>query len=654
MHFWKHIYDKNEKLLEHDDGCFSEEKVSLALMKTFFLIDYKERKQVLESLFDFLGMEEDQEIYSKLFLHENEYSLEPEYIQKAIEKKATAGWKKNKQKRSEKQELRYLEYPRAALLKELQKKIQKKLEALFIPPENVFGFVKGRSHYDNACFHANQRPNVVLSIDIKDFFGTTSFVQLYSGLKNLLSQHNLEEKKIEELTQGILLVCTVRRKGDFLFLAERTLLIQILRFFNALYFDKLLMNNHKWKKLRRSNQYKNKLSLKERSRKYALLLRKIFPKKKSKKIDALRIEQILHWLIEDRPIPNLYPDKYLLKIKSWFEKNEPYSWVEFRFFKEIIIVGIALQLGDWKLEKISRENLLCFAFSLLGQDWKAIQHKMNGQEQDFFVCVALFLLLEKKSWHGNWDFIEDYFGVKIEGNEHCKTSLEKWWLDMSSTKGRIQQIEKILLLKDILEPIWNPVFEKMRVIAYTSFHEKSQFYQASCSKPASRFQAHYYYRYLPQGAPTSPILSNIALLCFDQKMSEFAKEHQLLYSRYADDLNFSGQCIPKGFVGNVGRSLERHYYRINRSKTSVRTYFQHQEVNGLVVSDGYVRINMRYYRWLRAELYYLGISQKNNQEINQDKMRSLRGHLAYLQGVDERRYQKLKQEFSETSLFESV
>ena len=45
--------------------------------------------------------------------------------------------------------------------------------------------------------------------------------------------------------------------------------------------------------------------------------------------------------------------------------------------------------------------------------------------------------------------------------------------------------------------------------------------------------------YLPQGAPTSPKLSNLALRGFDQKIRIIAGQHGLTYSRYADDLTLS-------------------------------------------------------------------------------------------------------------------
>lgn len=52
-------------------------------------------------------------------------------------------------------------------------------------------------------------------------------------------------------------------------------------------------------------------------------------------------------------------------------------------------------------------------------------------------------------------------------------------------------------------------------------------------------------RHLPQGASTSPVLSNIIAYEMDRKLAVMAEEFGLTYSRYADDLTFSGDVFPK-------------------------------------------------------------------------------------------------------------
>ena len=53
------------------------------------------------------------------------------------------------------------------------------------------------------------------------------------------------------------------------------------------------------------------------------------------------------------------------------------------------------------------------------------------------------------------------------------------------------------------------------------------------------------HRHLPQGAPTSPSLSNIVGHEMDRKLAALAAEYGLAYTHYADDLTFSGDVFPK-------------------------------------------------------------------------------------------------------------
>ncbi|TXF84718.1 RNA-directed DNA polymerase [Neolewinella aurantiaca] len=96
-----------------------------------------------------------------------------------------------------------------------------------------------------------------------------------------------------------------------------------------------------------------------------------------------------------------------------------------------------------------------------------------------------------------------------------------------------------------------------------------------------------YDRYLPQGAPTSPILSNIVLKNFDYAMIMLAKKHKLVYSRYADDLTFSGNEDIDffSFKNTVAQKLNKHGFEMNMNKSRIQYSWQRQIVTGLVVNN---------------------------------------------------------------------
>src|SRR5262245_21874664 len=97
-------------------------------------------------------------------------------------------------------------------------------------------------------------------------------------------------------------------------------------------------------------------------------------------------------------------------------------------------------------------------------------------------------------------------------------------------------------------------------------------------------------RCLPQGAPTSPALTNTLSLRLDQRLTGLAKKHGWRYSRYADDLTFSiprqQQGDPKlgTIMGTVRRVVEDEGFRVHEDKTRVSRSGGRQKVNGFVVN----------------------------------------------------------------------
>ena len=95
---------------------------------------------------------------------------------------------------------------------------------------------------------------------------------------------------------------------------------------------------------------------------------------------------------------------------------------------------------------------------------------------------------------------------------------------------------------------------------------------------------------LPQGAPTSPRLSNLVNVHLDAVLDSFAKRRRGAYTRYADDLTFS---FPKdrprrvrGVIQKAKRVLKAKGYRMHeRRKLSIRRRHQRQVVTGLVVNE---------------------------------------------------------------------
>lgn len=109
---------------------------------------------------------------------------------------------------------------------------------------------------------------------------------------------------------------------------------------------------------------------------------------------------------------------------------------------------------------------------------------------------------------------------------------------------------------------------------------------------------------LPQGSPASPYLSNICCLSLDARLSAIAIKNNADYSRYADDITFSGQKNILGLLGIASRIIDEEGYNINKEKTRIAFSHQRQEVTGLIVNNEKIRVSKKYKRTLYQELYY--------------------------------------------------
>jgi RNA-directed DNA polymerase len=137
---------------------------------------------------------------------------------------------------------------------------------------------------------------------------------------------------------------------------------------------------------------------------------------------------------------------------------------------------------------------------------------------------------------------------------------------------------------------------------------------------------------LPQGAPTSPAISNLVLKPFDALVGDFAARNRIAYSRYADDLTFSGDFRPGVVIAEVRRLLRFYALRLNEDKTRLMERHQRQEVTGLVVNSK-VSVPRSIRRRIRQEQHYI---ERFGIASHESFLKSLHGNrLAHLRGLAE-------------------
>lgn len=113
-----------------------------------------------------------------------------------------------------------------------------------------------------------------------------------------------------------------------------------------------------------------------------------------------------------------------------------------------------------------------------------------------------------------------------------------------------------------------------------------------------------YCDFLPQGAPTSAYISNLVMHDFDIKIATFCQTENISYTRYADDLTFSGDFNVSEVIKIVRKHLYPLHLELNNSKTKIITKNKRQEVTGIVVNDK-IQINSQYRKKIRQEMYYI-------------------------------------------------
>jgi len=111
---------------------------------------------------------------------------------------------------------------------------------------------------------------------------------------------------------------------------------------------------------------------------------------------------------------------------------------------------------------------------------------------------------------------------------------------------------------------------------------------------------------LPQGSPTSPIITNMICDKLDRRLAGLAKRFGLRYTRYADDITFSSMhnvYQPNGeFWTELRRIIADQRFTINEDKTRLQKRGSCQEVTGVMVSEK-LNVSQKYVRDIRNILY---------------------------------------------------
>lgn len=181
-------------------------------------------------------------------------------------------------------------------------------------------------------------------------------------------------------------------------------------------------------------------------------------------------------------------------------------------------------------------------------------------------------------------------------------------------------------------------FDQFHFGRVKGYFEKNKYFLLPTEVSTVIAQLTCYRSVLPQGAPTSPIITNLICQVLDQRILKLARKHKLDYTRYADDLTFSTNDkhfleSNENFYNSLSIIIKNAGFSINPDKTSLQYKDSRQIVTGLVVNEK-VNINRHYYKETRAmanTLYHTGSFLIDGQPgtINQ-----LNGRFAFINQID--------------------
>ncbi len=145
---------------------------------------------------------------------------------------------------------------------------------------------------------------------------------------------------------------------------------------------------------------------------------------------------------------------------------------------------------------------------------------------------------------------------------------------------------------------------------------------------------------LPQGAPTSPMISNMILHKIDEKIMNLCKEKELVYTRYADDITISStKQIDKNLEKEIARLLAEHNMELNYKKTHFYGPKSKKIITGISISSGSPMLPRQTKRAWRQEInmiqkFGLLKHMENTKQLNPLFIPSLKGKLLFWKHIE--------------------
>jgi Reverse transcriptase (RNA-dependent DNA polymerase). len=201
------------------------------------------------------------------------------------------------------------------------------------------------------------------------------------------------------------------------------------------------------------------------------------------------------------------------------------------------------------------------------------------------------------------------------------------------TNAKIHRNKRLLLNIDL-----ENFFDSFHFGRVRGFFEKNREFQLPNEVATVIAQLTCYNGCLPQGAPSSPIITNLICQSLDVKLLRIAKKYKLDYTRYADDLTLSTNnhaFLDKQaeFYIELSKEIKSAGFSINNDKTRLQFRDSKQKVTGLIVNKK-LNIDRVYYRKTKAMANSLYTKGHFEIEGFEGSIKQLEGRFAFIDQLD--------------------
>lgn len=302
----------------------------------------------------------------------------------------------------------------------------------------------------------------------------------------------------------------------------------------------------------------------------------------------------------DRGVSADLASSYLAYIKPLFKNNQP---IIFEFEHLSLLLGIN---SEYLARMVASSEKFYREFYIL---------KRNGSKRRILAPYQSMLLAQR------WILQNVLANIEIHPAAHgfCR--------NRSIKTNAEPHIGSKTLLKMDLEDFFPSISMSwiINVFSDAGYSPNVSYYLASlcCHKGV-----------LAQGAATSPALSNIVLRSLDKRLERLATKCSLKYTRYADDMTFSGEKIHSSFSWLVAKIIGQYGLAVNEEKTRLKVEGGARIVTGISIGKERLSIPNKYKRALKNEIFFIKkfglLSHMSNKKIrNPNYIQTLLGRISF-------------------------